>query len=338
MSRRGVVVGIVCLLSVCGALASVSALRLRADLGAADPRGATQLFVVDPGAPFGRIARELETKGLIRDARAFSWLARWRDDERKVRAGEYEVSPAWESSRILEALVAGDVRTLSVSIPEGLRATQIAERIVEAGLGEADAILAIVADPESPTRFGVEGTTLEGYLFPETYRWPTGLSADDIVKTLVDQFHAVWRELEPEATRQGRSMREVVTLASIIEKETGAAEERPLIASVFLNRIARGMRLESDPTTIYGIPNFDGNLRRVHLEDEANPYNTYRIPGLTPTPIANPGAAALRAVLWPKESKYLFFVARGDGTHEFAGTYAEHNANVDRYQRRRRRR
>lgn len=337
MSRRGVFVGLVCLLAISAALASVSALRLRADLDAVNPGGETQVFVVSPGTPFGRIARELEAGRLIRDARAFSWLARWRDDERKVRAGEYEVSPAWDASRILDTLVAGDVLTYSVSIPEGLRATQVAERIEQAGLCEADAFLAIVTDSKSPEHFGVEGASLEGYLFPETYRWPSGLEAEDIVKTLVDQFHTVWDELDAEAERQGRSMREVVTLASIIEKETGAAEERPLIASVFLNRITRGMRLESDPTTIYGIEDFDGNLRRVHLEDEANPYNTYQITGLTPTPIANPGAAALRAVLWPEESKFLYFVARGDGTHEFARTYAEHNANVDRYQRRRRR-
>jgi UPF0755 protein len=128
-------------------------------------------------------------------------------------------------------------------------------------------------------------------------------------------------------------MREVVTLASIVEKETGVPEERARIASVFHNRLARGMRLESDPTVIYGISGFDGNLRRVHLEDAGNPYNTYRIAGLPPGPIANPGAEALRAAVRPERSDYLYFVSRGDGTHVFSRTYAEHAREVTRFQR-----
>ena len=147
-------------------------------------------------------------------------------------------------------------------------------------------------------------------------------------------FLALWRNLEPAAVAAGLSMREVATLGSIIEKETGAPEERPLIASVFLNRIARGMRLETDPTVIYGIPNFDGNIRRRHLEDRSNPYNTYVIPGLPPGPIASPGRAALEAVLKPADSEYLFFVSRNDGTHVFSKTYREHVDAVSRYQKR----
>jgi UPF0755 protein len=131
-------------------------------------------------------------------------------------------------------------------------------------------------------------------------------------------------------------MRQTVTLASIVEKETGVASERPLVASVFENRLARGMRLESDPTTIYGIPDFDGNLTRAHLEDEHNPWNTYRIAGLPPTPIANPGEASLRAVVEPAQTEYLFFVAQGDGSHVFAKRFEEHVANVNRFQRRQR--
>jgi UPF0755 protein len=125
-----------------------------------------------------------------------------------------------------------------------------------------------------------------------------------------------------------------VTLASIVEKETAVPEERPLIAAVFRNRLRRQMRLETDPTVIYGIEDFDGNLRRIHLEDETNPYNTYRIPGLPPGPIASPGGDALRAVVRPAESDYLFFVSRGDGTHQFSRTYREHVGAVDRFQRR----
>jgi UPF0755 protein len=152
---------------------------------------------------------------------------------------------------------------------------------------------------------------------------------------MVAQFFAAWNPLAPEASRRGLSMHEVVTLASIVEKETGVPEERPLIASVFANRLARGMRLESDPTVIYGIEAFDGNLRRVHLEDASNPYNTYRIAALPPGPIASPGAAALRAVVQPAQSDYLFFVSQNDGSHVFSRTYREHRAHVDRHQRRR---
>ena len=244
MRRRGLWIGLVCLLAAPVVLAAVAALRIQSNLSAAAPVGQAQLFVVEPGTPFARIARDLETNRLIRDARAFLWLARWREVERKIHAGEYEVSPAWDSRRILDALVSGEVRTYALSLPEGLRATEIAQRLDAAGLCDADAFLAIVRDPASADRYGVEGPSLEGYLFPETYRWPSGLPPERIVGHLVEQFLAVWAELAPEAKRQGRTMHEVVTLASIIEKETGAAEERPLIASVFLNRIARGMRLE----------------------------------------------------------------------------------------------
>ena len=150
---------------------------------------------------------------------------------------------------------------------------------------------------------------------------------------MVEHFLSVWRPIEPVARERGLSMHEVVVLASLIEKETGAPEERPLIAAVFLNRLGRGMRLETDPAVIYGIAGFDGNLRRVHLQDESNPYNTYQHAGLPPGPIANPGAAALRAVVEPAGEDYLYFVARKDGTHQFSRTYGEHVRAVNRFQR-----
>jgi len=150
---------------------------------------------------------------------------------------------------------------------------------------------------------------------------------------MVGQFRRVWDELAPLARERGLPMRDVVILASLIEKETGAPHERPLIASVFLNRLRIGMRLETDPSVIYGIPAFDGNLRRRDLENAENPYNTYRISGLPPGPIANPGAASLRAVVDPARTEYLFFVSRNDGSHTFSKSYAEHLAAVSRFQR-----
>ena len=155
---------------------------------------------------------------------------------------------------------------------------------------------------------------------------------------MVKQFDRVWDEqVSGLAAASALSKNEIVILASIVEKETAAPEERPLIASVFLNRLERGMRLETDPTVIYGIPQFDGNLRRKHLEDASNPYNTYRISGLPPGPIANPGSEALRAIVEPESADFLYFVSRNDGTHHFSETYREHVNAVNRYQKRRRR-
>jgi UPF0755 protein len=247
--------------------------------------------------------------------------------------GEYRLSAALAPDEILSRIVHGRVATYEVVVPEGLTAAQVALRLEAAGLADAADFAAVVGDPASAAALGVEGATLEGYLFPDTYRLPHGLAPREIAKVLVDQFREVWREIEPRARNQKLSMREVVTLASIVEKETAAPDERPLIAAVFRNRMERGMRLETDPSVIYGIPNFDGNLRRRDLEDAGNPYNTYIIPALPPGPIANPGADALRAVVNPAESDYLFFVSRNDGTHVFSKTYREHVLAVNKFQR-----
>ncbi len=287
------------------------------------------------GSSLWRIATELESAGIVRSGRALVFLARWRGVAAKVRAGEYALAPSWGTRRVLDELIAGRVVTYEVVLPEGLTAAEIAVRLEAATIARADEFLAVVRDPAIAREFGVEGANLEGYLFPETYRMPHGRSAKQVARVLVDQFRAKWGPFAADANARGLSMQQVVTLASIVEKETGAAEERPLVASVFWNRLASGMRLESDPTTIYGIQDFDGNLRRAHLEDETNPWNTYRIQGLPPTPIANPGAASIAAVVRPAASEYLYFVARGDGTHIFSRSYAEHLANVARYQRRR---
>ena len=237
---------------------------------------------------------------------------------------------------MLAALAEGRVRTHELRIPEGLTAVEIAGRVEAAGLAPAADFLDHVRDPAFVTELGVEGRSLEGYLFPETYQLARGLGARAIARTLVEEFLSVWEGIAPLAEAQGRSMAEVVTLASIVEKETSAPQERPLIAAVFLNRMRLGMRLETDPTVIYGIANFDGNLTRRHLNDASNPYNTYQIPGLPPGPIANPGEAALRSVVEPADTEYLFFVSRNDGTHVFSRTYREHVNAVNRFQRRRR--
>jgi UPF0755 protein len=294
--------------------------------------------VVSSGDTLGRVARALEADGLVRSARVTRWFATAGEFSNQLKIGDYELSPSQSTPEILETLARGRVRSYSVVIPEGIRATEIADRLAAAGLADRDAFLAVALDPKAPARFGVEGPNLEGYLFPDTYRFARGLPPDRIVRAMVEEFLENYRALEEVGDTHGLSMRELVTLASIVEKETGVVAERPLIAAVFLNRLKRGMRLETDPTVIYGIEDFDGNLRRVHLEDETNRYNTYRMRGLPPGPIASPGREALRAVREPADSPYLYFVSRNDGTHVFSKSYSEHAAAVDRYQRRGRRR
>ncbi len=331
MSRRRLLVLVV----IAALLASAVALRAAQLLSPARPGAPEVIFVVERGRGLGAVARKLEREGLVRDARSVKWLARFRGLEAGLQAGEYRLSAGLSPGEILERIAAGRVATYEVSFPEGFTAAQIGERLSEEGLASAEAFARVVRDPRVAEQLGVAGPTLEGYLYPETYRFPRGLEPLVIARGMVEQFRDVWREIEPLAQAHELGMREVVTLASIVEKETGAPEERPLIASVFRNRLARKMRLESDPTVIYGIPDFDGNLRRRDLENGDNPYNTYRIRGLPPGPIASPGRASLLAVVEPADSDYLFFVSRNDGTHFFSSTYREHVNAVNRYQRRR---
>jgi UPF0755 protein len=252
----------------------------------------------------------------------------------KLRVGEYALSPAMSPRQIFDEIAYGQAVTYAVSIPEGLTRKEVAMRLHTAGLADAAAFEAATADPKLAQELGVPAPTLEGYLFPETYRFPRRHPPREIARAMVELFFRNWKELEPQAAGLDLTLHQVVTLASIVEKETGVPLERPLIASVFSNRLARRMRLESDPTVIYGIANFDGNLRRRDLEDEKNPYNTYRIPALPPGPIANPGRAALAAVVRPAASDYLYFVSRNDGTHVFSRSYRDHVAAVNRHQRR----
>ncbi len=326
MIRRRVLVGLL-------VLVGVGAVVLEYNLS--PPGGADApdlMFEVPTGASLARIARDLEAEGLVRSARAVTWMAQARGFASGLRSGEYRLSASMRPEAILRKIARGEVVSYEVVLPEGLRAEEIALRLEGAGLVDAESFLQAVRDPELAAELGLEGDSLEGYLFPETYRFPRRLGAREIARALVGQFHLVWRQIEPQARRRGLGMRDVVTLASIVEKETGAAEERPVIASVFHNRLGRGMRLESDPTVIYGIREFDGNLRRTHLQDAGNPYNTYRNAGLPPGPIANPGAEALRAVVQPADTEFLYFVSRNDGTHRFSRTYREHTNAVNRYQ------
>lgn len=295
---------------------------------------APQLFEVPTGAPFASVARRLEEVGLIRSARVATWVARYNAMDGQLHVGEYELSPDQSTLDILQTITSGRVKTWRFTVPEGSRAQEIADRLEVGGLVNADEFRAALRSTRLANELGIPSQDFEGYLFPDTYQLPRGLDAEQLVRLMVGQFEAVWQnEIQPMSEGSRLSKDQIVTLASIVEKETAAPEERPLIAAVFLNRLKRGMRLETDPSVIYGIANFDGNLRRRHLNDETNPYNTYQHKGLPPGPIASPGREALESVVAPDETDYLFFVSKNDGTHQFSETYAEHKKAVNRYQR-----
>jgi UPF0755 protein len=296
-------------------------------------------FLVERGATLNGVVRRLESDGLVKSALATKLAARWLALESKLQVGEYELSPHLTPREILEILSSGRVKTYSATVPEGSRASEIALILEHAGLVDAAAFMEVVKDAEFAASLGIPEQTLEGYLYPDTYQLPKDMGEREVARAMVRLFDTVWQsQIAPLADAQSLGRAEIVTLASIVEKETAAPEERPLIAAVFLNRLDRGMRLETDPTVIYGISDFDGNIRKRDLLDSSNPYNTYRIKGLPPGPIANPGAEALRAVVVPSETDYLYFVSQNDGTHFFSTNYRDHVNAVNRYQKRRRNR
>lgn len=292
---------------------------------------------VTPGQSFNQLTANLKKNNLITSMLRFKLVARIKGDDKRMKAGEYALTATMTPLQILDDLVNGKVMLHRLTIPEGYTIEQIAMELERTGLVLAESFKKIARDPIVSKRFEIPGPTLEGYLFPDTYYFTKDVSAktvaDKMVRSFYETFTDSWRQ---RAQAIGFTVHKIVTLASIIEKETGNPAERPLIASVFHNRLKKKMRLESDPTVIYGIENFDGNITRRHLKT-ATPYNTYVIRGLPPGPIANPGRAALEAALYPAETNYLFFVSKKDGTHYFSSTIKEHNKAVRKYQLRRRR-
>ena len=280
-----------------------------------------------------QIARLLEEKKVIRSQTAFAWITDFSGKAEKLRAGEYLLDSSKTPTMILEQLLTGKVLLYEVTIPEGLTIVQTAELLVKAGFGSADSFIEAATDAEFITKFGIEGSSAEGYLMPETYRFAKGTSPGEILGKMIFTF---FEKVEP--LRQAKSadssldFGEIVTLASIIEKETANREEYRLISSVFHNRLKKGMLLQADPTVIYGLPNFDGNIRKEDLSYDS-PYNTYRYRGLPPGPISNPGLAAIDAALNPAQSDYLYFVAtKNEGRHYFSKNLPEHNRAVKKYQ------
>jgi len=292
-----------------------------------------QIFVVPEGATLREVVVRLEKDGIISNKDFLLLWNRLTGSEVNVKAGEYKLNSGMPPLAILDTLNKGRVVTHSVTIPEGFTIRQIADELASRGLAHRGEFISLAENPDTVVQYGLPGPTLEGYLYPDTYRFARGRPAAPIIHAMVHRFHEKLASLTKEVGASGMTLQKIVTLASLVEKETGQSEERPLIASVFRNRLKKGMRLESDPTVIYGIRDFNGNLTRGDLNRET-PYNTYVIRGLPAGPIANPGEASIRAVLHPAETDFLYFVSKNDGTHHFSKTLAEHNRAVRKYQKR----
>ncbi|MBD0305621.1 MAG: endolytic transglycosylase MltG [Nitrospiraceae bacterium] len=301
------------------------------------PRSAlppVQIVDIPDGATFRQVADLLKNERLIASRWGFLLLGKLTWADRRIIPGEYALHAGMQPREILNRLRSGQVVLHPVTIPEGFTIAQIAEVLELKGLAVSKEFVGLTHDHDFIlTAFKLDVPSLEGYLFPDTYHVPRRTKAKDIITVLVD---GMWRTLTPEwrarARDIGMSVHEVLTLASVIEKETGVDQERELVSSVFHNRLQRRIPLQSDPTVIYGMTLFDGNLKKRDL-NKASPYNTYRVVGLPPGPIANPGAQSIKAALYPAPTSYLYFVSRNNGTHEFSSTLAEHNRAVEKYQR-----
>ena len=293
-----------------------------------------QVVIIKEGLSMKQVAEELERREILAGKTLFILWARIMGYGRKIKAGEYELSAGMTPTQILDKLTKGLIMTHPVTLPEGLTRMQIADILSEKGLVGRRAFLSLTEDDGIVKKYGLSGRNLEGFLYPDTYQFARGLSPGTVIDVMIRRFLELVAPLDEAVKQSGMSLEQVITLASIVEKETGLAMERPLIASVFLNRLKRGMRLESDPTVIYGLSAFNGNLTRKDLH-RPTPYNTYMIRGLPPGPIANPGIAAIKAVLYPAQTKYLYFVSKNDGSHHFSRAFTEHNRAVNYYQKKR---
>ncbi len=294
----------------------------------------SKVVVIPDGATFQHVATLLEREQLIKSSIAFVLLGKSRSADRKVHAGEYELNPGMTPAEILSKLINGQVLLHPLTIPEGLTIAQIADVALQQGLTDREEFLRLAKDREFIASLGIKAETLEGYLYPDTYKFPRPIKARELLVAMVEQLkQEVGTDLLARMQELNMTMHEVLTLASVIEKETASGGERSEISAVFHNRLKKHIPLQSDPTVIYGLPAFDGNLRKKDLSSPS-PYNTYRVQGLPPGPIANPGIQAIRATLHPSDSRSLYFVSRNDGTHQFSATLIEHNKAVEKYQKR----
>lgn len=291
------------------------------------------LFELKSGTGVRKAAVDLKSKKLISSAGLFVLYARLTGEGGKLQAGTYRLDNGMSPRTILRKMATGDVYRLLFAVPEGYSVYQVAELLEQKGLLDKNNFLSACFDRSFLARIGIPNGSVEGYLFPGTYDLVGKTTGRDVVAEMVEQFRKVQApRFDERVKRSGMSWRQVLTIASMIEKEAVIPAERPLIASVFHNRIKKGMRLQSDPTAVYGIRAFAGKVARGDIL-RRTPYNTYCIDGLPPGPIGNPGPEAIQAVLNPARTPYLYFVAKNDGSHQFSATLEDHNAAVRRFLR-----
>ena len=308
------------------------------------------LFLLFPAAPTskseflvevkkGQVPTELvhllAEKGVVSDAKRFYWYGRITGQWKHLKTGEYRVTPSMNPREILGTLTSGISVTFPIVIHEGDNLYQVAEQIRSRGLGNEAAFIKLCQNQTFISKLGLvpPPPSLEGYLFPDTYLFSRLTTDEEKIRQMVRRFTAVWgQKQELQAKQMGLTRQQVITLASIVEKETGAPNERPMVSSIFHNRLKKRMRLQSDPTTIYGMwYRYKGKIHKSDLL-ENTPYNTYKISGLPAGPISNPGLEAIEATLNPAQSEYFYFVSHNDGTHAFSKTFGEHQQAVTRFQ------
>ncbi len=294
----------------------------------------TEVFVELPqGSSTAEIAGRLASAGVVRDPLILRLAVRSAQADKNLQAGEYRFFDAASPNEIIKRLRRGDTFNHTVTFPEGLTIREMGGVFERAGLGAANEFIRAAGNPALIADIDPTAKSLEGFLFPSTYSLPRHAGPEGFVRTMVKEFKKqLGAELLPEGIS---SVRDLISLAALVEKETADPSERPMVAAVYLNRLKIRMPLQCDPTVIYALMlrgRWDGNIRKGDLQIDS-PYNTYRYPGLPPGPIASPGRASIDAVRHPAEVSYLYFVSRNDGTHVFASTLAEHNRNVHRYQK-----
>jgi UPF0755 protein len=296
---------------------------------------AEQFVEVPPGSGTTDIGRRLVANGVVRDLFIFRAALYARGGSRTLKAGEYRFADPMSAAQVVDTLARGDVYARRITFPEGLTIIDMAKIYESRGLGTAAAFVKAAGDPSAIADLDPAAPDLEGYLYPETYALPRGMPASKLTAMMVARFRAAYtKDLQEQAAVQGLTTRQIVTLASLVEKETGQEPERPLVAAVYRNRMKLGMGMQADPTVIYALQKagrYNGNIRRDDLAFDS-PYNTYKYPGLPPGPIASPRKASLQAALAPADVPFIYFVSRNDGTHVFATTLAEHNRNVRQFQ------
>jgi len=291
----------------------------------------TVLVEIPTGSSFLKVTKILNQAGLVKSRFFFYSLAMTKRATRSIRAGEYEFNTSLTPVAVIDKLIRGEIKNYLVTIPEDFSMEEIAIRLAYSKLIDEETFFELARDKNFLESLGIKADSIEGYLFPDTYLFDRSMSTRQIMKIMVSQF---WKKVTPEmlktAGELGFNPHQFVTFASIVGKESGDNAEKPMISAVFHNRLKKKMRLQSDPTAVYDLDNFDGKVLRKHLKRNS-PYNTYIIRGLPPGPIANPGLTSLRAALYPASVNYLYFVSKKDGSHFFSDSLDMHNEAIYRY-------